>query len=212
MKNNNKKSIFQHISQLAAVPGNKGAIVRLCLVAVTLIGGLFLTLGTLPPIADGFGDWLTANITGALVSIMLAGLMWGFAKWTGFIFPKAFAGARRFWNSLHALSLFAFAIKVMVWIYLLMLPLVLYGIVLMPLSLVVYLLSLIGPEFISVTILALLFIFSLFLMVLMDVCKLKDLSWKQTLKEILTKCGQTLSAATRKVVAATQKAVAAKGR
>ena len=93
MKNNNTKSIFTRISQLAAIPGNKSAIVRLCLVALTLVGGLFLTVALLPPIGDGFGDWLLAILTGVFCSIMGAALLWGFAKWTGFLFPKALAGA-----------------------------------------------------------------------------------------------------------------------
>ena len=194
MTTNNIKSTFPRISELAAIPGNKSAIVRLCLVAVTLVGGLLLTVFLLPPIADGFGDWVTAILTGVFCSIMAAGLLWGFAKWTGFIFPKALAGARRFWNSLYALGLFALVIKVMVWIYLLMLPVVLYGIVLAPLYLVIYLLSLMGSEVLAIMILAVLLVAALFFAVLLDVCKLTDRCWKQTLGAMFAGVRQKFSA------------------
>ena len=201
MKNNNTTSIFARFSQAAAIPGNKAAIVRLCLVAVTLVGGLLLTLLALPPITDGFGNFLTAIFTGIFCSIMAAALLWGFARWARFIFPKALAGAKRFWNSLYALSIFALVIKVMVWIYLLMLPVVLYGIVLAPLYFVVFALSLMGSEVLAVLILALLLVGSLFMMVLLDVCKLKNLCWKQTLRAMFCHARQTVTAATRKAVA-----------
>lgn len=193
MTNNKIKSPFAHLSQLTQIPGNKAAIIRLLLTAVSLLGGLILTVCTLPPITDGFGSFLYAALTGIVCSIMFATLAWGFAKWTAFIFPKAHAVASRFWNSLYALGIFAFAIKVMVWLYLLMLPVVLYGIILAPLYFLVYALSLLSCEFLSVSILTLFFIGSLFFVVLLDICKLMDLCWKQTLRTMFCNTRQTVS-------------------
>ena len=194
----NIKTTFAHVSQNASVPGNKGAIFRLCLVAVTLIIGLVLTVAAVPYVNGGLGDVLIAILTGFVCSIMAAALFWGFAKWTAFIFPKALAGARRFWNSLYALSLLALVIKVMVWIYLLMLPIVLYGIILTPLYLIVFALSLLPFEFIAVLLLVLLSVGVLFFVVLLDVCKLTDRCWKQTLRSMFNNARQKVSAAKKK--------------
>ena len=170
----NRKSLFAQISDLSKVPGNKGPIVRLCLVAATLIFGLVLTFLALSYTTGGLGDFLIAILTGVLSTIMAAALIWGFAKWAAFIFPKSLALANRFWNSLYALGIFALAIKAMTWIYLLLMPVTLYGFILSPLYLLVSGLSLMGSEVLAVAIFALLCIGALAFMILLDVEKISD--------------------------------------
>ena len=182
----NRKSLFAQISDLSKVPGNKGPIVRLCLVAATLIIGLVLTILALPNVTGGFGEILVAILTGVLVTIMMAALLWGFAKWVTFFFPKSLALAKGFWNSLISLGLIGLAIKVMIWLGLLFLPVPLYGLILTPLYLLVMGLSLL-PEFLSVLILSLLLVGSLAFMVLLDVCHLTGQSWKEVLRPTFRK-------------------------
>lgn len=193
----NRKSLFAQVSDLSKVPGNKAPIVRLCLVAVTLIIGLVLTILALPHVTGGFGEILIAIVTGVLSTIMVAALIWGFAKWAVFIFPKSLAVANRFWNSLYALGIFALAIKAMTWLYLLLLPITLYGLMLSPIYLLVYAFSLMGSEILAVTIFALLCIGSLAFMILLDVCHLTGHSWK----EVLRSAFQNVIGKTRKVFA-----------
>ena len=193
----NRKSLFAQFSDLSKVPGNKAPIVRLCLTAATLIIGLVLTILALPHVTGGFGDILIAILTGVLTTILVAALVWGFAKWAVFIFPKSLALANRFWNSLYALGIFALAIKAMTWIYLLLMPVTLYGLMLSPLYLLVSALSLMGSEILAVTIFALLCIGSLAFMILLDVCHLMCLPWKQVLHSAL----QKVTGKTRKVFA-----------
>ena len=66
----NRKSLFAQISDLSKVPGNKGPIVRLCLVAATLIFGLVLTFLALSYTTGGLGDFLIAILTGVLTTIL----------------------------------------------------------------------------------------------------------------------------------------------
>lgn len=193
----NRKSLFAQISDLSKVPGNKGPIVRLCLVAATLIFGLVLTFLALSYTTGGLGDFLIAILTGVLTTIMAAALIWGFAKWAAFIFPKSLALANRFWNSLYALGIFALAIKAMTWIYLLLMPVTLYGLILSPLYLLVSGLSLMGSEVLAVAIFALLCIGALAFMILLDVCHLMCLPWKQVLHSAF----QKVAGKTRKVFA-----------
>ena len=193
----NRKSLFAQFSDLSKVPGNKAPIVRLCLAAATLIIGLVLTILALPHVTGGFGDILIAILTGVLTTILVAALVWGFAKWAVFIFPKSLALANRFWNSLYALGIFAFAIKAMTWIYLLLMPVTLYGLMLSPLYLLVSALSLMGSEILAVTIFALLCIGSLAFMILLDVCQLMCLPWKQVLHSAF----QKVASKTRKAFA-----------
>jgi len=180
----NIKSAFANLAQLAKVPGNKAAMVRLGLVALTLIVGTLLTICALPHVTGGFGQILISLLTGIVSSITVAAFIWGFAKWAVFIFPKSLALANRFWNSLYALGIFALAIKAMTWIWLLLMPVTLFGLITSPLMLLVSALSMIRPEFLGVLILTILVVATLFFVVLLDVCKLQNLCWKQTLKDI----------------------------
>ena len=198
MSINKIKSTFARLSRLSRIPGNKAPIIRLCLMAAALVGGLLLTVCSLPPITQGLGDFLYAILTGVVCSIMFAGLVWGFAKWAAFIFPKSRALADRVWNSLFAWGVIGLAIKAMIWLYLLMLPVVLYGVVLLPLGLLVYALSLLGSGFLSTLLLVLLFVGAVCFMVLLDVCTLEELCWKQTLRVIF---GSARQAVGRKVAA-----------
>ena len=50
----NHKSLFAQISNLSKVPGSKAPIVRLCLVAATLVIGLVLTVLALPMLQVGW--------------------------------------------------------------------------------------------------------------------------------------------------------------
>ena len=196
---NKMKSTLAELFQLSKIPGNKAPFVRLCLIAATLVGGLLLTIFTLPPITQGLGKLLYAMLTGVVCSIMFAGLVWGFAKWAVFIFPKSRAVADRVWNSLYAWGIFGLAIKVMIWLYLLILPAVLYGVVLLPIGLVVYGLSLLGSEFLGIVIVVLLFVGAVCFMILLDVCTIKNLCWKQTLRTIFEKTRQAVAEKTAKL-------------
>lgn len=196
---NKIKSTFTELSQLAQEPGNKAPFVRLIVMAVTMVGGLLLTMFTLPPITQGLGKFLYAMLTGVVITIMFTGLAWGFAKWAVFIFPKSRAVTDRVWNSLYAWGIFGLAIKVMLWLYLLILPAVLYGVVLLPVGLVVYALSLLGSEFLGIVIVVLLFVGAVCFMVLLDVCTIKNLCWKQTLRTIFAKTRQAVAEKTAKL-------------
>ena len=79
------KSTTTQFFKLAQMPQNKAPFVRLCLMALTLVGGIVLTLFCLPPITEGLGDFLYDLLTGVVISIMMAGLVWGFARWARFI-------------------------------------------------------------------------------------------------------------------------------
>ena len=182
MSTNICKSLFTRLSNLRKNPDNKPAIVRLCLVALTLVVGLILTIMATPYAKGGLGGYITAFFTGVIITIMAAALVWGFAKWAVFIFPKTKALANGFWNSLTALGLIGLAIKVMVWLWLYFLPIPLYGLVLTPLCLIVGALSMIGSEVLSVLLLTLLVVVTLAFMVLLDVCYLMELSWKEVLR------------------------------
>ena len=187
MSTTTRTSLFPRLSDLVKVPGNKAPIVRLCLVAATLILGLVLTVLALPAVSGGLGDYLIAILTGVIITIMAAALIWGFAKWAIFIFPKTKALANGFWNSLIALGLIGLAIKAMVWLWLYFLPIPLYGLVLLPLSLLVSALSMMGSEILAIIILILLIVGALAFMILLDVCHLMELSWKEVLRSACSK-------------------------
>lgn len=178
---NNHKSLFAQLSNLIKIPGNKAPIVRLCLVAATFVLGLALTVLALPTVSGGLGDYLIAILTGVIITIMASALIWGFAKWAIFIFPKTKALAKRFWNSLIALGIIGLVIKVMVWLWLCLLPIPLFGLILTPLYLVIGALSMMQSEILSVMILTLLTVGTLAFMILLDVCHLMNLNWKQIL-------------------------------
>lgn len=184
MSTTTRKSLFAHLSDLVNIPGNKAPFVRLCLVAATLILGLVLTALAIPTVSGGIGDYCIALLTGVIVTLMAAALIWGFAKWAVFIFPKTKALANRFWHSLTALGLIGLAIKVMVWLWLYFLPIPLYGLILTPLTLLVSALSMMGSEILAVAILVLLTVATLAFMILLDVCHLIGQSWKQVLRNL----------------------------
>ena len=184
MSANTRTSLFTRLSDLSKTPGNKAPFVRLCLVALTLIVGLVLTIMALPTVTGGIGEYFIAFLTGVIVTLIAAALIWGFAKWAVFIFPKTKALANRFWNSLTALGLIGLAIKAMVWLWLYFLPIPLYGLILSPLTLLVTGLSMMGSEILAVTILVLLVVATLAFMVLLDVCHLLSLSWKLVLRNV----------------------------
>lgn len=171
---NNIKSTFTRISRASEIPGGKAAMIRLGLVAATILGVMALSVSTLPPIADGLDSFLTAVLSGIVTSVMCAAILWGLAKWTAFIFPKAHSAACRFWDNFCALNILGLAIKAMIWVYLLMMPVTLYGIILSPLFCLVYALSMIGSQLVSRLILILVCFGALSIMVLLDVCKLKE--------------------------------------
>ncbi len=186
---NNLKSTFTRVAQSAEIPGNKAAIVRLCLVAVSLVGVLALSLVTLPPISDGLGDVLTGLLSGVVSSMMVAAIVWGFAKWAAFIFPKSYAVASRCWDHLYAWNLIGLAIKAMIWVYLVMMPVALFGIILTPLFYLIYALSYLPSVLLSRAILITVCVGFLFFVILLDVCRLTDRCWKQTLVNLFRKRG-----------------------
>ena len=176
-----RKSLFARLSDLIQIPGNKAPIVRLCLVAATLVLGLALTILVLPTVSGGLGAYLIAILTGVIITIMAAALIWGFAKWAVFIFPKTTVLAKGFWNRLIALGIIGLAIKVMVWLWLYFLPIPLYGLILTHLYLAIGVLSMMQSEILAVVILTLLAIGTLAFMILLDVCRLMNLRWKEVL-------------------------------
>lgn len=191
----NHKSLFAQISNLSKIPGNKAPIVRLCLVAVTLVIGLVLTVLALPHVTGGLGQILISILTGIVASIVAAALIWGFAKWAVFIFPKSFALANRFWNSIRVFGIILLVIKAMTWLYLLFLPITIYGLMLSPLYLLVAALSMIPFEFLSTLILVILCVGSLAFVILLDICHLTGQSWKEILRNTFRK----IADGTRKV-------------
>jgi hypothetical protein len=191
----NHKSLFAQISNLSKIPGNKAPIVRLCLVAATLVIGLVLTVLALPHVTGGLGQILITILTGIVASIVAAARIWGFAKWAVFIFPKSFALANRFWNSIRVFGIILLVIKAMTWLYLLFLPITIYGLMLSPLYLLVGALSMIPFEFLSTLILVILCVGSLAFVILLDICHLTGQSWKETLRNTFRK----IADGTRKV-------------
>ena len=169
-------------NKLFNLTDNKAPFIRICLIAVVLIGGLLLTLFSLPPITDGIGEFLEAIHLGFAISVMMAGLTWGFAKWAVFIFPKSLALANRAWNGLFAWGIIGLAVKAMIWLYILCLPATLYGVVLLPVGLLTYGLSLLGLGIMSELLLTAIFVAAVCFMVFLDVCKLTDKNWWQTLR------------------------------
>ena len=187
MTTNNTKTTIKDLFRLSRIPGNRAPFVRLCLMAVVLIGGLLVTVCSLPSITDGFGAFLEAIHLGIAVTVMLAGLTWGFAKWAAFICPRAKELADRIWDGLFAWGIIGLAIKAMIWLYIVTLPAAFYGVVLLPLGLLVYGLSLLGLGVVSELLLTAIFVVAVCFMILLDVCIMTDKDWKQELRAICRK-------------------------
>lgn len=177
----NCKAFFSRISDLSKTPGNKAPILRLCLVAIICIVGLVLTILALPYAKEGIDNFLTAILTGVMTTIVVAAIVWGFAKWAVFAFPKSLQIANRIWNAFIPWGLLGLLLKAMVWIWILFMPVTLFGLLMFPLYLVVGALSLIGSEVLSALILSVLCVGSLAFMILLDVSHLQRQDWKQVL-------------------------------
>ena len=201
MNNISLATAFSQLRALWAVRGNKGAIVRLGLVVVTLLVGLVLTFISLP-FVGGLGNILSAFLSGILSSIVAGTVIWALAKWCVFIFPKSYAVAQRFWRSLSALSIIGLVLKAMTWIYLLFLPISLFGLMLAPAYLLVMLLSKMGSEFLATLILIVLCVGALLFEVHLDICKLQGVDWKQSLRDMFAKVRQTIEIRIRKLATA----------
>ena len=176
------KALLTQISALYKVPGNKAPIIRLVLVAITIVGGILLSLLALPPITDGFVKFLGALFTALFAPIIYAAIVWGFAKWVTFFVPKTLAIARGFWDSLVAWGLIGLIVKIMVWIWLAFLPVPLFGLILSPLSLLIYGLAKLGIDWLTAPLLILVFAAVLAFMILLDVCHLTGQEWKPVLR------------------------------
>ena len=113
--------------------GTISAFIRLLLMAVcdvcaiaTLFSGMFRE--TSMTLLEQFGDTFAS---GAML-VFLGVWSWGFVKWCVFAIPKTYRAAKKMAHTIIPLSLLAFFAELMIFIWLTLIPISLYGMTLTP--------------------------------------------------------------------------------
>ncbi len=169
------------------IPGRKGAIARLIVLAIfALIAflGSFGTIGEFIP-KQGFWNALVEAIGGCGVLLLTGAWFWGLMKWIGFIAPKSFGAAGALWNGWIPLTFLGLYIKACLWLIIAMAPISAYALSFSLLYKVFFNTARAGITIFSAAGYLLLGIASTALLLLVDVCKLKGLSAKAVLREKL---------------------------
>ena len=164
--------------------GRKGAIARLVVAGLTLVITLVAAVMTMFT-QDGLGDAVTGFFavlgTGALVGAMILIL----CKWLGFILPKSFGWANRFWRSWHALTIFGLYLKGCVWVFILLIPVsVMTSLISTACFSVVMLLVNFGQNFFGSLLFLAISGCVLAVVMFLDLCKVKGLSPKAMLAQM----------------------------
>ena len=168
------------------VPGRKSAIARLITVAALLLLGVIIAFASAFT-GEGFLKGIE-NFAAVIISfLIITPFIWGFIKWGCFMFPKSLRVANAFGGGWIALNLFTLYIKVSLYLIMALAPVMMYGLLLSPVFMLIFALSSLGSSFLSVLLLIVVSTAALAFMVLLDVCKLKNLCWKTVLKNLLAK-------------------------
>ena len=108
----------------ANIPGKKGSIARLIVLGLISVIAVLSSVLTLPKYIGrkGYGPAVLEAFAGCGLLLLLAAGMWGLMKWIGFIAPKSFGLAKRFWQAWRPLTFFGVYLKACVWLLIAMVP------------------------------------------------------------------------------------------
>lgn len=115
MKNNSGKR---------KIPGKKGAIARLVILALTAIIGVWVSIGTLGSYIARLGFWqaILDAFAGCGEIFLMGAVFWIMFKWIGFIAPKSFYWGKCFWQGWVPLTWFGLYIKFCIWLCIVVVP------------------------------------------------------------------------------------------
>lgn len=168
--------------------GKAGAIARLIVSALVVIGTIFGAVTALfSDYTTGIGDAIVGLMsvlgTGCFTGVVILAL-W---RWLCFILPKSFGWANGFWRSWHALTFFGLYIKGAIWLIILIFPVsVMTSLLSSACFALVGLFLNVGLNFFTGLIYLAVCGGAMALLVLLDYCKVKELSAKAVLKDLLT--------------------------
>ena len=169
------------------IPGKTATIVRLVITGLVTILLLIVFFSIIPSSSPTL--WIAIlNVPIAIGSAAMFGAFtWGLVKWTAYIFPKARRWGKRVCSNFIALSLYGLAIKLMVRIYIIMLPIVSFGIALAPMALIIGCFDKIGVNIITSLLSLILGVAALGILVILDYAKLTRQNWKDVLKKMFSR-------------------------
>lgn len=168
------------------VPGRAGAIARLIVMALMILLGMCVVIGSAFSNEMSFGELITGVTWGTGTMLLLGAWIWIVMKWIGYIAPKSLQWAKSFWCAWHPLTFFGLYIKAMIFLVILIAP--------SSASMVTYS-PLLMFAFKSVENMNFLVAFATFMLgmaivsvlISLDVCKLKGWSVKGTAKVLFDK-------------------------
>ena len=167
------------------IPGRGGAIARLIVMFLCVIGGIvsgFISLFT----DDGsFGQLILSAIAGSAMISLLGAWVWGIMKWFGFIVPKAFGWAKAVWQAWIPLTFFGVYLKCVAFVVILMLPISAGFSSYMPLFSLALKFAENELTVLPVLGLSLLSVLMVAGLTLLDVCKIRGESVKETVKRFI---------------------------
>lgn len=169
------------------VPGRKGAIARLIMLGVFAVIGLLSSFGTIPQFAEkqGLGAAILEAFAGCGVIFLTGGFFWGLIKWIGFIAPKSFGLAKRFWCGWIPMTFLGVYLKCALWLIIAIAPCsaftllfslfysLTFSIAQMDMNLIIAMGMFFGGCAVVLT------------MGLVDICKLRQLSFVEVVRERL---------------------------
>ena len=106
------------------IPGKKGAIARLIILGLIAVIGILVGFGTLPEYVQkrGLGLAILEAFGGTGVIFLLGAFFWILIKWIGFMAPKSFRLAKRFWMTWYPLTFFGLYLKAVLWLIIAIAP------------------------------------------------------------------------------------------
>lgn len=169
------------------IPGKKGAIARLIILGLVAVIGILAGFGTLPEYVQkrGLGLAILEAFGGTGVIFLLGAFFWILIKWIGFMAPKSFGFAKRFWLTWHPLTFFGLYLKAVLWLIIAVAPCSAITLLFSPLMTVTMYFAEVNIDFLSAMAL---FIGSGALVVALafvDICKLRQVSAMAVVKEKL---------------------------
>lgn len=180
---------FQAAPRKAArvkVPGRGGAIARLIVMFLFVIGGFVSSFISLFTYDGTVGQLILEAIASSAMLSLLGAWFWVIMKWFGFIVPKAFNLAKSFWQAWTSFSLIGLYFKCVGFIVILMLPISAGFSTYMPLFSLA--MAFAGEEltFLPTMGLSLLSFLVVAALTLVDVCKLRGTTVLDTVKQFLS--------------------------
>ncbi len=171
------------------VPGRKGAIARLIIVSLISVIGLISGFGTIPQYAQrrGIGLAILEAFGGCGIIFLVAAFFWGLMKWIAVVAPKSFGFANRFWMSWHPYTFFGVYIKVCLWLILAVVPCSVFGFTFPLIFRVTLHFTQVDIGYFSAMALFFGGIAMVVVLVLADICKLRQYSFVAVMKGMLCK-------------------------